>query len=367
MYVGMFICTAILSTLLSAGYGNITPKTIVGRLFTIVYGSIGIPLTMLCLGNIGNLMAGFFRVIYRCACVNMTYQYIKLKRRRLRSRFVKRLQKKAHGMKEWAKRNHSIVSSALRSGSKHSLGSKDSPMTIAKLPKLLGHDFPNRRHSESVLHYLNRNQVKEVNVIPRKHSLCVKDIRYPGSPQLHRLFIHDLNVIPENEIAEPNTDGDSAQMSTHEENKASRSSTLSSLSLRDFDDDERLLKTRLKATRELVPISMCLLLVTGYIILGALIFTSWEENWNFLVSFYFCFITLTTIGFGDFVPGMGRMNDDERTVFCAVYLFFGMALLAMSFHLIQEEVRHKFRKFAERIGLIEGKITKMLENYTADE
>lgn len=307
-------------------------------------------------------MAGLFRVIYRCACVNMTYQYIKLKRRRLRQRFAKRLQKKAHDIKVWVKRNQSIVSSVLRTGSRRSLGSTDS---LGILPNLRERRVFNRRHSESVVSFLNKEQVK---MVPRKHSLCAREISYSRGQLLNRVQVHDLLTIPENEAIETKTKiAESPLTNNKEETSSSVSSTVSSLSLHDFDNDEMILKTRLKATRDLVPISMCLLLVTGYIILGALIFTSWEENWNFLVSFYFCFITLTTIGFGDFVPGMGRINDDERTVFCTLYLFFGMALLAMSFHLIQEEVRHKFRKMAERIGLIEGKLTKMLESYSTDD
>jgi len=42
--------------------------------------------------------------------------------------------------------------------------------------------------------------------------------------------------------------------------------------------------------------------MTGYIILGAFLF-KYSENWEPLVAAYFCFITLSTIGFGDYVPG----------------------------------------------------------------
>lgn len=44
-----------------------------------------------------------------------------------------------------------------------------------------------------------------------------------------------------------------------------------------------------------VPIWLCVFLVIGYIIAGAFYFTR-TENWSFLDSAYFCFITLTTIG-----------------------------------------------------------------------
>lgn len=51
-----------------------------------------------------------------------------------------------------------------------------------------------------------------------------------------------------------------------------------------------------------VPIWLVLLLVVGYIMGGALMFSLWE-GWGLLNGAYFCFITLSTIGFGDLVPG----------------------------------------------------------------
>lgn len=44
-----------------------------------------------------------------------------------------------------------------------------------------------------------------------------------------------------------------------------------------------------------VPIWLCVFLVISYILGGAYLFSRWE-NWSFLDSAYFCFITLTTIG-----------------------------------------------------------------------
>merc|ERR1719384_421995 len=51
----------------------------------------------------------------------------------------------------------------------------------------------------------------------------------------------------------------------------------------------------------MVPITVNLILIFGFIFIGALAFAAWED-WDPIASAYFCFITLTTIGFGDFYP-----------------------------------------------------------------
>lgn len=102
-----------------------------------------------------------------------------------------------------------------------------------------------------------------------------------------------------------------------------------------------------------VPIWLCVFLVVTYILCGAFLFSKWEK-WEFLDSAYFCFITLTTIGFGDFVPAKRVQNKDATVsiALCSLYLLFGIALLAMSFNLVQEEVINTVKHVAKRLGIV---------------
>ncbi|XP_061378508.1 uncharacterized protein LOC116769727 isoform X2 [Danaus plexippus] len=104
-----------------------------------------------------------------------------------------------------------------------------------------------------------------------------------------------------------------------------------------------------------VPIWLCVFLVASYIVAGTFLFKRWE-NWEYLDAAYFCFITLTTIGFGDFVPAQGQSGAAGDAVhsiaLCSLYLLFGIALLAMSFNLVQEEVRANVAAVAMRLGII---------------
>ncbi|CAL4060919.1 unnamed protein product [Meganyctiphanes norvegica] len=93
-----------------------------------------------------------------------------------------------------------------------------------------------------------------------------------------------------------------------------------------------------------IPITISLSIMIGLLYGGTILFQEYE-GWDLLTSFYFCFISLTTIGFGDYVPGSSieSVEDGNRMsfIYCSLYLMFGLALLSMCFNLMQEEVVHK--------------------------
>ena len=50
------------------GYGNLAPKTPEGKLVTMLYALVGVPLMLLCLSNLGTILAGTFQFAYSHAC-----------------------------------------------------------------------------------------------------------------------------------------------------------------------------------------------------------------------------------------------------------------------------------------------------------
>ena len=105
-----------------------------------------------------------------------------------------------------------------------------------------------------------------------------------------------------------------------------------------------------------VPISLSLLILSSYVLFGGIIFKT-LEGWSILDGVYFCFITLSTIGLGDLVPGNSINDSDAQAEFklagVALYVLIGLSLIAMCFNLMQEEVIAKFRKIAVRLGIID--------------
>jgi hypothetical protein len=103
-----------------------------------------------------------------------------------------------------------------------------------------------------------------------------------------------------------------------------------------------------------VPLTITMIIITCYILIGAVLFNQFE-GWTLIQSGYFCYITLATIGFGDFVPGQksGDPYAGAKLILGAIYVLFGMAILAMCFDLMQEEIIAKFTWLGKKLGIID--------------
>ncbi|XP_041035308.1 potassium channel subfamily K member 6-like [Carcharodon carcharias] len=100
---------------------------------------------------------------------------------------------------------------------------------------------------------------------------------------------------------------------------------------------ERLGYTKQQVTRLHFLILLLLILVCFFLIPSA-IFSAIERSWTFLDAFYFCFISLTTIGLGDYVPGE-QSNQLLRPLYKLSVSFYLLCGLAVMLLLIQ--VFHK--------------------------
>ncbi|EFX73616.1 hypothetical protein DAPPUDRAFT_23773, partial [Daphnia pulex] len=216
-----------ITVITTIGYGNLAPKTGPGKVVTIIYALIGIPLMLLCLSNLGSFMASSFQFAFgklyccfwcssqKCCCNNSNYR--RQRRRQHHQQQLKTLTQ-PDGIIESAKVNQ-----------QHQHGTAGAGPTVVNIK---------------------------------------------GQQQ----------------------------------------------------------------QQQRVPVSVVLAFLVGYICIGAAVFSAWEE-WSYLDGAYFSFITLSTIGFGDLVPGSKVLEQGEtKLVACIVYLVVGLAMIAMSFNLVQEEV-----------------------------
>ncbi|XP_068207379.1 LOW QUALITY PROTEIN: TWiK family of potassium channels protein 7-like [Palaemon carinicauda] len=207
------------TSMAAIGYGHISPKTITGRLFTILYNVIGIPLLLVFLANIGDFLANSFKYIYSRLCCR------------------------------WCRWR--------------------------------------RRVSE-----------KKKKQKPESRELWKDDVGYESYMPTGRVD---------------------------------------------------------------VPIVVNLCVVTAYLVMGGFLFGWWEE-WDLITAIYFTFITLTTIGFGDYVPGNAFLDASDalkaalKMLATVIFCLFGMSVLSMCINLMQEQLVVKARWLAVEIGIVEEEI-----------
>ncbi|KAK5638802.1 hypothetical protein RI129_013097 [Pyrocoelia pectoralis] len=240
-----------LTVITTIGYGNVVPRTKLGKVITIIYAIIGMPLFLLYLSNIGDIMARSFKWIYAKICLCRCCPGVAKKR-------AERRRRRAEGL--------------------------------------------------SVDYYSNKNESESPEV-------SIKQGQFSNASGYPSYAFKESENETSDEQSENATDISDSQTVT-------------------------------------VPVTICLIIMVGYILGGTVLFAKYEDKWTTLDGSYFCFISLSTIGFGDLVPGKAIYSDtgfELSSILCSMYLMLGMALIAMCFNLMQEEVIHKIRTSMRRI------------------
>ncbi|CAF3131199.1 unnamed protein product [Rotaria socialis] len=100
-----------------------------------------------------------------------------------------------------------------------------------------------------------------------------------------------------------------------------------------------------------VPIKAILSVLILYIVVGAALFSNWE-GWSYYDAAYFSFITFSTVGLGDLVPGKGTLTENKngKSILCALYLLYGLVIMTMCFKLLQDDLFAIKRRILTRLG-----------------
>uniref|UniRef100_A0A1Y1L471 Potassium channel domain-containing protein n=1 Tax=Photinus pyralis TaxID=7054 RepID=A0A1Y1L471_PHOPY len=123
------------------------------------------------------------------------------------------------------------------------------------------------------------------------------------------------------------------------ENPQSKEEKESKMSPADFEVDDEFN----------LPISVAIAVLLVYIFLGAIMYWIWE-SWDFFTAFYFVFISLSTIGFGDYVP-----IHNLCMITSVAYLVFGLALMSMCINVVQLKLAETFSIASTKLRATIGK------------
>jgi hypothetical protein len=99
----------------------------------------------------------------------------------------------------------------------------------------------------------------------------------------------------------------------------------------------------LRANVESYPRRWLIGAVVVILIVGAT-FYHFVEGWKLLDSFYFCAITLATIGYGDFAP-----KTDLGKLFTVFYVFTGLGVIAAYIEIVwREGLQRRYERVQRR-------------------
>jgi potassium channel subfamily K, invertebrate len=94
-----------------------------------------------------------------------------------------------------------------------------------------------------------------------------------------------------------------------------------------------------------------------YLAFGAFLLRLWEDDWEFFDGFYFCFVTMTTIGFGDLVP-----SKPNYMLLCTMYILIGLALTSTIIELVRRQYAQSWQQLQALSGPLADTLRRLGES-----
>ncbi|CAD5224402.1 unnamed protein product [Bursaphelenchus okinawaensis] len=325
------------------GYGNIGCITTSGRIMTIFYAILGIPLFVVILDKIGAAQLSLLKAINYAVEDFLFFIYIRMrfpqqlepeKRRRYKKLSVKYANYGLFNYKVPLKlitQQESVEAVEERRIGPKDVGSMYVKSAVRPLDDITEID----------------EEFVEVDNHEFKH-VTIQDTQNVSTPERPRPLPRQVSI-------ETGPSRRSSELSQGLSIMSDQSGTIESQVQQEEHICEEIVETEetVEKTEEEEeedrdpPVAAALVLTVGHITAFAAIFCLWEE-WDYFTSFYFLFISLSTIGFGDVTPAY-----PEYMVGTFFVVLIGLALVTVCINVVQEKITIMYMRV----------LTRMLDQY----